>query len=385
MAQETRQLRVAVIGAGMIANAAHIPAWKDQPGVQVVGVADRSRDAAAATASRHGIPHWYEDPGRMLAELELDAVTVCTPPRSHREYVIAALQAGAHVLCEKPLAAASFADARAMFDAAKLYGRALLVGQSMRFYSQIAAARQFAASGELGKIYYGEAARLRRRGAPRWGAFHRRSDSGGGPLLDLGVHVLDALLWILGNPRVIAASAMTCRELLNREEEWKATLADSGAPIGTFDSPPPDFRDCDVEDMGAGFLRLENGAAVTLRASWAANVPDSVGGMVMAMGTEGGLFLDPRVPELKVVKNIAGYQVDISPKLPPPDPSHPFYAHWKEVAHFVRVIRGDEEPLVRREEALNVMRALEAMYRSAAEGREVRIDVEDRIPQESLS
>jgi predicted dehydrogenase len=136
--------------------------------------------------------------------------------------------------------------------------------------------------------------------------------------------------------------------------------------------------------MGAGFLRLENGAAVTLRASWAANVPDSVGGMVMAMGTEGGLFLDPRVPELTVVKSIAHYQVDISPKLPP-EPKHPFYAHWKEVAHFVRVMRGEEDPIVRREEALNVMRALDAMYRSAAEGREVRIDMEEPIPQENRS
>jgi predicted dehydrogenase len=384
MAQEAKQWRVAVIGSGMIANAAHIPAWKDQPGAQVVGVADRSAEAAAATARRHGIPHWYDDPARMLAELEPDAVTVCTPTLSHKEHVIAALQGGAHVLCEKPLAASS-ADARAMYDEAGRRGRVLLVGQSMRFYNHIAAAREFAASGELGRMYYGEAARLRRRGAPRWGAFHRRGESGGGPLLDLGVHILDALLWILGNPRVVAASAVTYRELLGREESWRATLADSGAPVGTFDSPPPDFRDCDVEEMGAGFLRLENGAAVTVRASWAANVPDCAGGMVLAMGTEGGLWFDPRVPELKVVKNIAGYQTDISPKVPPPEPNHPFYAHWKEVAHFVRVLENEEPPLVRREEAINVLCALEAMYRSAAEGREVRIEVDGGAPQESLS
>jgi predicted dehydrogenase len=373
MSQETRQCRVAVIGAGMIANAAHIPAWKDQAGVEVVGVADRSPDAAAATAHRHGIPHWYDEPARMLDEVKPDAVTVCTPTLSHREHVIAALEAGAHVLCEKPLAASS-ADARAMFDAAERCGRTLLVGQSMRFYTHIAAARAFAASGELGRMYYGEAARLRRRGAPRWGAFHRRSDSGGGPLLDLGVHILDSLLWILGNPRVVAASAVTYRELLDREESWRATLADSGAPVGTFGSPAPDFRDCDVEEMGAGFLRLENGGALTVRASWTANVPDSAGGMVLAMGTQGGMWFDPRVTELKVVKDLAGYQTDVSPKLPAPEPNHPFYAHWREVAHFLRAIRGEEPPLVRREEAINVMCALEAMYRSAAEGREVQVD-----------
>jgi predicted dehydrogenase len=96
--------------------------------------------------------------------------------------------------------------------------------------------------------------------------------------------------------------------------------------------------------------------------------------MVLAMGTQGGMWFDPRVTELKVVKDLAGYQTDVSPKLPAPEPNHPFYAHWREVAHFLRAIRGEEPPLVRREEAINVMCALEAMYRSAAEGREVQVD-----------
>ena len=168
MAQAARKLKVAVIGAGMIANAAHIPAWKDQPDVEVLGVADRALESAAATASRFEIPHVYQDPAQMLAELEPDAVTVCTPTCSHRQYVTEALRAGAHVLCEKPLAS-SFADAQAMFDAAGEAGRTLLVGQSMRYYNQIAAAQQFASAGELGRIYYAEASRLRRRGAPKWG------------------------------------------------------------------------------------------------------------------------------------------------------------------------------------------------------------------------
>ena len=125
---------------------------------------------------------------------------------------------------------------------------------------------------------------------------------------------------------MVAACGVTYRELLGREEGWNASLAESGAPVGVFNSPPPDFRDLDVEDMGAAFLRLENGAAVTIKASWAANVPDNAGSMVMVMGTEGGLSFDPRVLDLKVVKTMERYQVDISPKLPAPEPNHPFYA-----------------------------------------------------------
>ena len=109
-----------------------------------------------------------------------------------------------------------------------------------------------------------------------------------------------------------------------------------------------------VEDMASAFLRLDNGGVITLRVSWAANVPDSAGG-VLIMGTQGGLEFDPRKLDLRLVKNMGRYQVDITPKLPPPQPDHPFYAHWKEIAHFVRAIRGEEELCVKKEEALNVL------------------------------
>jgi predicted dehydrogenase len=135
-----------------------------------------------------------------------------------------------------------------------------------------------------------------------------------------------------------------------------------------FEPRPYDRREYDVEDMAVGFLRLENGATISVKASWAANVPAGVGGTIV-LGTEGGLRLHP----LTLVKNMGGYQVDVTPKVPA-DPDIPFYGHWKETAHLVRVIRGQEEMIVKREEALNVIRALEGLYRSAEEGREVRIE-----------
>jgi predicted dehydrogenase len=361
------KLRVAIVGTGMIANAGHIPAWRDlEDDIEIVGVSDLYPERAQRTAERHGIPRAYGDQARMYSELEPDIVSICTPNVSHTPLTIEALEAGAHVLCEKPVAV-SAVDAMRMFDTAEQVDRILFVGQSGRFHSGNVAAKELAESGQLGEIYYAETMAMRRRGVPTWGMFHMKEHSGGGPLCDIGVHVLDALLWIMGNPKVTAASGAAYLKIANQDEGLKMSLADSGAPIGVFDPRPYDSHEFDVEDMAAGFLRLENGATISIRASWAANVPEGVGGTFI-LGTRGGLRLRP----LTLVRNMGSYQVDVTPRVPS-DPDIPFYGHWKETAHFVRVIRGQEELIVKPEEVLNVMGALDGLYRSASEGREVRL------------
>jgi predicted dehydrogenase len=359
------KIRVAIAGAGMIANAGHIPAWQHQHEAEVVGVYNRHLGRARDTAARHGIASAHDDYARMLDELQPDLVVVCTPNTSHRRYTIEALRAGTHVLCEKPVAA-SYQDAMAMYDAADAAGRLLYVGQTGRFSGTVMAAKALADAGELGEVYYAETASLRRRGVPQWGRFHMLGASGGGALLDIGVHALDALLWIIGNPRVVAASGATYTKLADREEGLVTSLAESGAPVGVHDPRPYDPAELDVEDMAAGLLRLENGATVSLKASWAANVPDGTG-ETLVLGTTGGLRWRP----LTMVRNLAGYQVDVTPKVPR-DPDIPFYGHWRQAAHLVRVLQGREAPLVKREEVGNVMRALDGLYRSAKLGREVR-------------
>ena len=360
-----RKFKVAVIGAGMIANAAHIPAWKDlRDDIEVVGVADLYEENARSTARRHDIPHAYADSAQMLRDLEPDIVSVCTPNCSHKEWTLAALQSGAHVLCEKPIAP-GYQDAVEMYEAAEAAGKVLFVGQSVRFGNETRAAKEFADTGQLGEMYYAETSSMRRRGVPTWGMFHIKEHNAGGPIYDLSVHSLDALLWIMGNPTVVAVSGVTYTKLANRDEGLITSLADSGAPIGVFNPRPYDYREFDVEDMAAGFLRLENGAAISIKSSWAANVPPGVGGTTI-LGTEGGLSLRP----LTLVRNMGSYQVDVTPKVPA-DPNVPFYGHWKETRHMLNVIRGREELCVKREEVLNVIRALEGLYRSAQEGREI--------------
>jgi predicted dehydrogenase len=351
----------------MVANAAHIPAWKDQSEAQVVAVADIREDIARATAARHQLPAAYADVARMLREAQPEVVCVCSPNRYHKEHAIAALEAGAHVLCEKPVAG-SLADAAAMFRAAEAAGRVLLVGQSLRFYNPLIAARQFAAAGELGETYYAETACWRRRGVPTWGLFHIKAHSEGGPLFDVGVHMLDAIIWLMGNPRITAASGATYCKLARREENLATSLAESGAFAGVFDPRPYDYREFDVEDLGVGFLRLANGATIILRASWAANIPHGSGATVV-LGTEGGIRLEANL-SLQVLKNMCGYQVDITPQVPR-EARGEFPGHWKLARHMLRVIRGEEPPLVTRDEVLNVISGLEALYRSAALGRDV--------------
>jgi len=364
----TRQsFKVAVIGTGMIANAAHIPAWKALAGdAEVVGVADVREEAARETAHRYEIPRAYADPQQMLNELQPDIVSVCTPNAYHKQWTLAALKSGAHVLCEKPIAV-SYADALEMYQAAESLGKVLSVSQSLRFMNVFSAGREMAVAGRLGEIYYAEINSIRRRGIPKWGFFHMKKHNAGGPVCDLGVHTLDAVLWIMGNPKVKAVSGMTYMKLGNRDEGLVTSLADSGAPIGVFTPRPYDTREFDVEDFASGYIRLENDITMSIKTSWAVNMPESFG--LTVAGTEGGLQLPP----LKLLRNEGRYQVEVAPKVLP-DRDIPFPGHYGVTENFVKVLRGQEEMVVKREQVLNVVRAIETLYRSADAGRELAVD-----------
>jgi predicted dehydrogenase len=343
--------KIVIAGAGFTAKVAHLPAYR-AAGAPVDAVCARNQDRARVLAQQYEVPRVYGDWRRMLAEEKPDIVSVCLPNALHCEVTIAALDGGAHVLCEKPLAT-SAAEARAMFDAAHRSGRRLMAAFHYRFDAAAQAIKDVVESGALGEIYYSEATALRRMGIPAWGAFHQRAFSGGGCLLDYGVHALDQTLWLVGNPKPVGVSAVVQRRFGQRPEiaaTWGANAWD-----------PQRF---DVEDFAVAFVRFQDGSSLVLRASWAAHIAHNQFSSFLA-GTEGGATTEPPT----VYRLAEGKQV--SEELGPLPWRNPYEA---EIAHFLAVARGEIEPMVKEDETMNVQRILDAAYRSAEEGREVQVE-----------
>jgi len=364
----TKKFRVAIIGTGMIGSTAHAPAYKAAAkDVEIVATADILPERAKQVAAGFDVPAWYGDWEKMLAEVQPDIVSVCTPNCYHKPITIAALKAGAHVLCEKPIAP-GYKDAKEMFDTAEAVGRELFITQTARFNGPSFAAKSYAEKGMLGDMYYAETAAIRRRGIPKWGVFHMKEHNAGGPVYDIGVHALDMLIWVMGNPKITAVSGQTVLKFGNKDEHLTTSLSDSGAYEGLLIEPRPyDYREFDVEDFASGYMRLENGGSLVLRTSWAANVQQDAGSTFI-LGTEGGLMFNP----LRYIANQGDYMADTFPQVPS-GPAGGFSGHRLYVEHVIRVLRGQEEKIVKREQVLNVIRGLDALYASAELGHEVKV------------
>lgn len=343
--------KIVIVGAGFATRVVHLPGYSAN-GIGVAAICDLDRARAQQLADQYNIPQVYTDWREMLERERPDVVSVCLPNALHRDLTIAALEAGAHVLCEKPLAT-SVAEAREMFDAARKAGRVLMAAQHYRFEAGARAIKRVIDSGALGEIYHAEANALRRLGIPTWGVFHQKSASAGGTLFDVGVHILDLTIWLMGNPRPVRVSAVTQRRFGHRPE-----IADVMGR--TWD--PAKF---DVEDSGVALVRFENGADLVLRASWAAHIAEREQFGALILGTEGGVTTHP--PALYHLRNgvLANEEYRTLPER---------NRYQGEVRAFLSAIRGQTEFAVKEEETMNVQRILNAAYRSAEEGREVDVE-----------
>ena len=344
-----KTVRVGIIGVGGIARGAHIPGYKAQPDVELAAFCDVVPGKAAEAAREFGVPQAYESYRDMLDREKLDAVSVCTPNSTHKEATLAALNAGLHVLCEKPIAM-NLAEGQEMVETARRLGRVLQIGLHMRFEPDIQTIKRFVEGGELGDIYYAEATYLRRRGIPSWGVFTQKALQGGGALIDIGVHVLDRTLWLMGNPRPVSVVGATYAAFGKREGLV--------SPWG-----PWDVSKFDVDDLGVALVRFRGGATLVLRASWAAHIQENITG-TRILGTHGGAF----TPPLMISKDMYGTMVDITPKqLPEVKP------HTKEIEHFIACVRGETECIVVPQQVLDVQAILDAIYESSRTGHEVRL------------
>ena len=353
-------IRVALIGAGMIATSAHIPAFRHRSDVfELVAVFDTFETAAKTAAETAGIPAWYSDAKQMLAEVKPDLVSVCVPNAYHKEYVMLALSAGCHVLCEKPLAF-TYRDAVEMYDYAEKQGKLLVASQSMRYTPDRLAAKAYIEAGQVGDIYYADFSRIRRRGIPTWGRFHMKASSCGGALVDIGVHMLDAMLWLMGNPKIAAVTA-TC----SRNHAFETgDLVSSGARTGSVANARKfDPNEMDVEDFAVGSIRFENGCVANFTTAWAANMPES--SAISLVGKKKGVFL----PNCDIYYGADGHET-LSAQ-PDPYGAEAFPGHFHIVDNLADVLTGKGELEIKPEETIQVSAVMELSYRSAEEGREI--------------
>ncbi|MDR3050540.1 MAG: Gfo/Idh/MocA family oxidoreductase [Oscillospiraceae bacterium] len=351
-----QKTRIGVIGTGGISSL-HLNAYKAHPQAEIAALCDLSTDLLARRGREYGVApaHLYADYHEMLAREDLDAVSVCTWNSQHAPCTLAALASGAHVLCEKPMAM-SAEQARAMQAAALTAGKLLMIGFVRRFSSDYEILKDFIDRGDFGELYHAKAVYLRRKGCPG-GWFGEKARAGGGPLIDLGVHVIDLTRYLMGNPKPVSVYGATFRKLGAREN-IKSKPAYVAASATAHDI-------CDVEDFCTAMIRYDNGAVVNLDASFALNLKKNVS-RIELFGTQAGAKLEP---ELEIYSEWNGHMTDVT--LTPQLPLSMDEMFAKEIDHFLRCIREGIPCRNTAEDGIELMRILDAIYQSAETGHEV--------------
>lgn len=343
-----KPIGIGIIGSGGIAQAAHMPGYAAYPDLcRIVAVADINPEVAKAAAEKFNVPHVFTDYRDLLKLKEVDAVSVCTPNYLHKQPTIDALEAGKHVLVEKPMAM-NAQEGREMLAAAKRTGKKLQVALNMRFSTGVRTIKRFIDAGKLGEIYYARAQALRRRGIPGWGVFTQKDKQGGGPLIDIGVHILDATLFFMGHPKPVSVSGMTYTKFGTRE-----------GVVGLMGQWDP--KTYTVEDFAVGLVRFENEATLVIESSFCANIEHDIFNTTI-LGTEGGAQLNP----LKLFREEEQTLLDITPY-----GLREVNSHQQEVYAFLQAIINDTEPEVTAEQGLMATEIIDAIYASAETGKEV--------------
>jgi predicted dehydrogenase len=344
-----RRLRCGVIGVGM--GKGHIKGYQSHESAEVVAVADVDAARLKEAADSFNVPGRYTDALKMLQAEKLDVVSVATPNKFHMPLTLAALDAGCHVLCEKPMAM-NAREAKRMLQAAKRARRRLMINFSFRFTEQAQALKRQVDAGMFGDFYFGRSVWHRRRGMPRFGGwFGIKELSGGGPLIDLGVHRLDLALWLMGYPKPAWIMGGTWSPIASRLAREQG-------------------RKFDCEDLACGMIRFTNGAVLEIEASWASNIAEREFMETRLYGTRAGLVQRNKLEgyefeaEMFVEQNGAQYDMKLHPPLPGATSSY---------VHFINSIVDQKPHIATGEEGLIVAEILDAVYASARQGKPIRV------------
>jgi len=348
------KIKVGVVGAGAVARLAHLPGYAADPRVEIVGVVDTAQHRAEALAEMFG-SQAYPSIAALLSEGGAQAVSICVPNSVHAPLALEALRGGADVLIEKPMALEP-SEATEIAATARSDGRVLMVGMTHRFTNRATVLARYLDAGRFGRIYHARAVWMRRRGDPG-GWFTDKKYSGGGAMMDIGVHALDLAWWLMGRPEPVRVTGSLHREIAPYETEFVGAWPTADRPAEAV---------FDVDDFMAAHIQFENGASLEISVAWAVNGPD--GSLDLDLyGTKGGARLNP----LTVYTEEEGVVTNSTPLVPSDGDT------WTdEVRHFVDVVESRAEPLITGEQGVQVVRMLHAISQSAEQGRQVDLEAE---------
>jgi predicted dehydrogenase len=351
-------VRLGIVGAGGIGHT-HVKAAATVAGVEVACIADLNADAAQALAKIAGGADAVDDPQKLFDSSKVDAVVVATPNAFHKDLAIAAMRAGKDVLVEKPMALCA-ADCQAVNTVAEKTNRILQVGFVFRYSPAAAAARKFIEAGRLGTIYHAKASWYRRRGIPGLGGwFTTKKISGGGPLIDLGVHMIDSVLYLMDQPTPVRVSGKTYAQFGKRMRGYVHERMWAGPP--RYDGV------CDVEDAAHALIRFDGGATFELNVTWAGNLPDDMTNQILLMGDKAGLTINQGGNELHLFGEDEGYNVDLTPKLVE------VWHFEQQMRQFVHNVETRTAPHASGQCGQKVQSIIDAVYESSEKDREVEV------------
>ena len=354
----SKKLKIGIIGSGGIAQGCHLPGYASMPDLcEVIAVCDVNPETAQKAAEKFNVPKVLSDYRELLAIKEIDAVSVTTPNKYHMQPTIDALKAGKHVLCEKPLAM-NADEARLMCAAARDTGKILQVALQSRFGGSGRFMKEYIDAGNMGDIYYARAQALRRRGVPGWGVFIEKDKQGGGPLIDIGVHILDFTLFMMGYPKPVAASGKTW-DMMGKNPKLYNSWGDYDRDKFT------------VEDFAVGMIKFDNDAVVTLESSFMGNL-DGDPFTTQIFGTKAGATV--KVWGDKPIEIFTEENRQVFNMTPVNIPNVESM-HTAEVQAFVDAILHDKPSPVPGENGLTLHAIFDAIYKSSVTGKEEVVDV----------
>ena len=354
-----KKIRIGVIGCGGIANGKHMPAEKRNPASELVAFCDIIEERAVKAKEDYGTKESavYTDYRELLKDKSIDAVLVLTPNCSHCEITVAALNAGKHVLCEKPMAM-NYAEAKQMLEARDKSGKVLTIGYQNRFRPDSLYLKRLADKDYFGEVYYAEAIAIRRRAVPTWGVFIDQQKQGGGSLIDIGTHALDLTLFMMNNYEPAYCVGKTFHKL-NKQKE-------TGNAWGDWDT-----EKFTAEDSAFGFVVMKNGAVIYLKSSWALNMANPIEAVTTICGEKAGADM---LDGLRINTIMEGKQVMIKPDLQ--GGSVAFFEGTGggnpedlESACFTNAIQGKGKLYVTADQAAVVTHILEGIYKSEETGK----------------